>query len=240
MPRNAELREEKFNLQANTTGKQSRFATYEIGDVAALLPNKSAVYNFDLVTKYTESSVALDGTDVNIDLDHKLPDKPLYPLDGGIAVAYFSDDGGDTWTREKIVDANYYTASSNPNRVVLEGGESAGVDVKVYHLIYSGEIEMVDIPAPTYGAGELFLDNKPLPELNGQNPSKGPRYAGRLKKLPRNHKLVFKLKSDVKISWDEDAVNAGIKFPVVHYEAEELTKTPEQLHKEIINELGYA
>ena len=239
MPSHAKLRENRFSLEQNQPGKNTRVATYEIGDYAALMLSKSDNYQVDLVTKYTEDSVALDGTDVAIDLPNKLPDKPLYPLDGGIAVAYYSNDSGTTWNRESITGANFYDADTNPNRVVLEGGHSAGALVKVYHLIYSGELEFVDIPAPVYGAGSLFLDDMPLPELNSKDPSKGPKYAGPLQKLPRNHKVVIKLNSDVQVSWDDDAINAGLKLPINHYDESELTKSPKQLHNEIVNKLGY-
>lgn len=238
--RKATLRKGKFSLEQNDTGRDSRIATYEIGDYDALMVNKASILSFDLVTKYEESGVDLDTANVDIDLDEKLPDKPLRPLDGGIAVAYYSTDGGTSWTRTDIDSANFYTADSNPNRITLAADEGeTGTDIKIYHLFLGGEVTLVDIPAPVYGAGELFLDDYPVTSLNSMHPNYGPYYEGPDKKLPKNHKLVVKLNSDVQVSWDDDALNAKFKLPVFHYDSSELTKSPQQLHNEIIDELQF-
>lgn len=237
--KNAILREGKFNLKANTTGEDSRVATYEIGDFSALMLNKNVPYDVRLVTKYTETGVDLDSANVDIDVDEKVPDKPYVPDDGGIAVAYYSTDGGTSWTQDTVGSINYYTASSNPNRITLEAdvGET-GCDIKIYHLFTGGALRIVDVPVPTYGTAELELDNIFLSELNEKKPHKGPFFGGKLRKLPRKHRLIWMFNSSVQISWDDDAKNAGIKTPVTQFNSEELARTPEQLHNDIIADVG--
>jgi len=231
---------EKFNLTANTVGKESRIASYEVGDPYALGFDREEYFDIRLPTKYTESGIDLNPDTVSVTVSADIPNAGISE-DGGIAVAYVSEDGGSTWERVPVDSVNSYSADSNQNQVTLDtsGYSSSDNDVKVYHLFVPGELVLGDVPKPTFGQAYWNIQNFPLMELSNKDPTnRGTlEFIETTQKIPEDHIIVLRLNSPVQVSWEEEALNKYIKLPVELYDADELRETKEQLHNQIVDKM---